>query len=262
MKYKLTIWHHLKDETSANSLCEAMRSKEIANIKIVWIRSLFCLEDDFDYRRLYVDVDIPNNPSIMTTEKICECFFENWSDAISYIKFESQYPCSWETKFGETEKIKNSGRYVEVECNKSVSRAIPFSENTILMANRNFPFYGGVFVGAPYSEESYHSIEENLIKLGLCQISSHNLQKKCYKVDFSTNVIKGATLVDNGWYCDELGTWRNPKLHAELVYPNDRTMQRESKWYENEREWKIKPIKQNTFFDYSDDDSSLNPAFW
>ena len=259
MNLNLTIWHHLKDEASANSMCEELLMNNVSNIKVVWAHSLFRLDEKFDYRRLYIDIQ---TLSEISGEEICQCLLEKWSDAISFIMLESQYRGSWKESFEEKEKIKKSGKYVEVTRNASVSRAVPFSENIVMMANGICPFNGGVLIKAQYNEESYRAIEANLTKLGFSHITTHNIQKNCYKIDFSTNIIKGSALINEGWYCDEFGTWRHSGIAAELVYPNRNKMQRESKWYENEPEWRIVPIKQDTFFDYSGDDSSLNPAFW
>ena len=261
MKYKLTIWHHLKDEVSANSMCEELRSKEFTNIKIVWVRSHFGLKDNFDFRWFYIDVEIPN-PSIMTTEKICQYFFENWSDAISYIKLESQYPSSWKERFEKAENIKKSSKYVAGKIEKSFCKPLPFSEHMIWIANDNYTFEGGILINEKFVDERYHDIESKLLKLGFNQISYHNVQKNCYKVDFNANIIRGTTLISNGWFCDELRNWRLPNNNARMVYPNDHQLHRGANWYYNETEWQIIKIKQDTFFDCSGDDLSLNPAFW
>lgn len=261
MDYKITIWHHLKDEASANSMCEELLTSNIPNIKVVWACSRFYVSKSLDYRRLCVDIQ---TLSEISPEEICQCFLEKWSDAISYIMFESDRS-SWQKFFEWQEEIKKRGKYVEVPNDaRSVSRALPFSENIIMVANSICPFDGGVLIKEHFNEEIYSTIEENLKELGFYHISAHNLQKKCYKIDFSTNIIKGAALINNGWYRDEFGIWRHSKINAELVYPNPNRnkMQRESKWYKNEPEYIITPVKQDTFFDYSDDDSSLNPAFW
>ena len=68
MKYKLTIWHHLKDEVSANSMCEELRSKEFTNIKIVWVRSHFGLKDNFDFKHVGMILDLVDKHN---KKKIC-----------------------------------------------------------------------------------------------------------------------------------------------------------------------------------------------
>lgn len=263
MKYKLIIWHTSEDKESAESMCNTLKQNNVQDFTVEWIRSRFPENDQaFNKKVLYIDVLIQNN---VKAEDVCRKLMDMWPNAITYINLESQYPTSWEKRFEQSKNIKNSGKYVGIKMDKSFCRALPFSENTILIANKNYHFDGGILVEEKFTEENYHEMENNLVELGFDQISFHNIQKHCYKIDFTTSIIRGTTLIANGWFCDEFRIWRYPKYHAKIIFPNitmSNITQRGSGWYHDEVEWRIVETKQNTFFDCSGDDLSLNPAFW
>lgn len=259
MDYKITIWHNLEDENSANKLCDNLLNINIPHLTVDWIHNIFHSGKSICKGLFFLDIHLSTGVSL---DDICMALMEKYSNSFIYIELESAYPSSWKKRFEEAEKIKKSGRFVEVTRDKSVSRALPFSDNMILLANHNNLIKGGILVEAKYCENNYHDIEANLVNLGFHQISIHSIHKDSYKIDFNADIIKGRSLISCGWYRDELRTWRHPIFHTKIVFPHGYNLQRDLKWYENEKEWRIVETKPDTFFDYSNDDLSLNPVFW
>lgn len=111
----------------------------------------------------------------------------------------------------------------------------------------NEPMLCGLEVG---NHVDFSKVKSDLESLGYFNISKHTEGENNYRVDFDGYELNYDLLENFDWY-----------YKCCIKYPHRIRIHRGKEWYIPEGKWIIIEHKK-PIFDCSDDDHSLNPAFW
>lgn len=252
MDYKLTIRHKLPSEKLAEEMLVRIKASNLLHSQIVWACNWLWAVDDssLGYGEFHLDVLIP----LDNTEEACREILSFFGD--EYCGLHLSSPSGWKAIHEDSNKKKSS------VWDLSASKEQPNDDKELYISNT--PMYGGMVVGRRFDETQYEDIKRELEEMGFFNLKPHTKEKNCYKIDFDTYKISGKDLVNRGWFLPEFGSWNKRGKGISMEYPKESLEGRDSdnNWYEPHIEYEVHQVRQNTFYDYSGDDSSLNPSLW
>lgn len=245
--YRICIKHKLLSNVLALDMCKKIDNAVLKYSRIFWIENTYWYEkdDDFDIRKITADIF----PLTDNLEKICNEIITLFGDEYCFVEV---YYTS-ENALELAPKVNQPIVYKEVKRTKNLCDLL--SNNSKLKIS-NSPILGGIVVHST-SKKTFEQIKTELQDVGFTNIQRHTVQQNLYKIDFETYKIDSKLLIESGW---KNNVYMTNDIY--IKYPNDSEVNRTKEWYNSEPNWKIIKHHQQDFYDYSGDDSSLDPIHW